>query len=370
MVDLAERAEAGLYGPDELAWAHRVERWLDDLRAAWSWARDAGELDLAVRLAASMTRYAYWRVHRDLLAWGSWVAGTVMAHPRLAVAYAAAAAAAWVDGRLEEARDLARRGVEAGGGPAAPRGGTAGGSGGCGDADRRPGGALQAYRGVAALAAPGDLAGLAIATANLALTLAYAGDEGAAGAAEEAVTAALASANPTAIAMARFAEGEALADADPARAAAALEEARRRARDVGNRFVAGTALTALVALRARHGPPEAALALFRDAIDHWRASRNRPLLVITLRNLVVLLARTGRDKAAAGLAATLEVAASSRSYGAEAARMATALAAVRRRLGEAAYEGAWAAGTARALEEAADEAVGLLSVPGRKEGGP
>ena len=73
MVDLAERAEAGLYGPDEPAWAHQVERWLDDLRAAWSWARDAGELDLAVRLAASMTRYAYWRVHRDLLAWGSWV---------------------------------------------------------------------------------------------------------------------------------------------------------------------------------------------------------------------------------------------------------------------------------------------------------
>jgi tetratricopeptide (TPR) repeat protein len=230
--------------------------------------------------------------------------------------------------------------------------------------------ALEAYRGVAALAAPGDLAGLAIATANLALTLAYAGDEGAAGvAAEEAVAAALASANPTAIAMARFAEGEALADADPARAAAALEEARRRARDVGNRFVAGTALTAMVALRARHGPPEEALALFRDAIEHWRASRNRPLLVITLRNLVVLLARTGRDEAAAGLAATLEVAASSRSYGAEAARLATALAAVRRRLGEAAYEGARAAGAARALEVAADEAVGLLSAPGRKEGG-
>ena len=36
MVDLAERAEAGLYGPQEAAWAHRVERWLDDLRAAWS----------------------------------------------------------------------------------------------------------------------------------------------------------------------------------------------------------------------------------------------------------------------------------------------------------------------------------------------
>src|SRR5215217_2059180 len=114
--------------------------------------------------------------------------------------------------------------------------------------------ALDAYRGVAALAAPGDPAGLAVATANLALTLAYAGDEGAAGVAEEAVAAALASASPTAIAMARFAEDEAFADADPARAAAVLDEALRRAREVGNRFVAGTALTAMVALRARHGP--------------------------------------------------------------------------------------------------------------------
>lgn len=114
--------------------------------------------------------------------------------------------------------------------------------------------ALDAYRGVAALAAPGDPAGLAVATANLALTLAYAGDEGAAGVAEEAVAAALASANPTAIAMARFAEGEAFADADPARAAAVLDEALRRAREVGNRFVAGTALTAMVALRAGTAP--------------------------------------------------------------------------------------------------------------------
>lgn len=157
--------------------------------------------------------------------------------------------------------------------------------------------------------------------------------------------------------MARFAEGEAFADTDPARASAALEEALRRARDGGNRFVAGTALTAMVALRGRHGSPEPALALFRDAIDHWRANRNRALLVTTLHNLVVLLARTGRDEAAATLAATLEGAAPSRSYGVEAARIATALAAVRRRLGDAAYDGA---GAARTLEEAADDTVRLL----------
>jgi predicted ATPase/DNA-binding SARP family transcriptional activator len=366
MIDLAERAEAGLYGPEEQAWAHRVELWLDDLRVAWSWAREAGEVDLAVRLAAALTRYAYWRLRRDLLARGSWAAAAVPAHPRLAVAYAAAATAAWWDGRLEEARDLARRGVELGGGPTAPA--AAAPLEALGDVAMVTGdlaAALAAYRGVAALAGPGDPAGLAVATANQALTLAYAGDDQAArDAAEEAVAAARAAANPTAMAMARFAEGEAFADADPARASAALDQARRRAEEVGNRFVAGTALTALVALRARHGPPEEALAPFRDAIDHWLASRNRTLLVTTLRNLVVLLARTGRDGAAVALAATLEAAATSRSYGAEAARIATALAAVRRRLGAAAYDAAWAAGAARALEEAAGDAIRLLDAAG------
>jgi predicted ATPase len=110
IVDLAERAEAGLYGREEKTWARRVEFWLDDLRAAWSWARDAGEVDLTVRLAAALTRYAYWRLRSDLLAWGTWVVTAVPAHRRLAVAYAAAAAAAWGDGRLQDARDLARQG--------------------------------------------------------------------------------------------------------------------------------------------------------------------------------------------------------------------------------------------------------------------
>ena len=85
-----------------------------------------------------------------------------------------------------------------------------------------------------------------------------------------------------------------------------MEEARRRAQEVGNRYVAGTALTATVALRSRHGPPEQALVLFRDAVQHWRSSRNRGLIVTTLRNLVILLARTGRDEAATTLAATLQ----------------------------------------------------------------
>jgi hypothetical protein len=362
MVDLAERAEAGLDGRDEPAWARRIETWLDDLRAAWGWARDADEADLAVRLAAALTRYGYWRLRPDLLAWGAWAAATVPTHPRLAAALTADAHAAWMDGRLEQALELARRGVALAGGPRDPD--AAPPLEALGDAALLAGDlatALEAYRGVAALAAPGDLAGQAIAKANQALVLSYGGDDQAAcAAASQAVTAAGASANPTAIAMARFAEGEALADLDPTAAAAALEEARRRAQEVGNRYVAGTALTATVALRSRHGPPDQALPLFREAVQHWRSSRNRGLIVTTLRNLVILLARTGRDEAATTLAATLQAQAPAKSYGREAERIATALAAVRQRLGDTAYARAWRVGMARTLEEAAEAAVRLL----------
>ena len=155
------------------------------------------------------------------------------------------------------------------------------------------------------------------------------------------------------------------ASALPASAAHTPSEVLQRAQDVGNRFIAGTALTAAVALRSRHGPPDPALALFRDAVRHWQSTGNRALLVVTLRNLVVLLARTGRDQAAATLAATLQLQAPGKSYGKEARRIATALAAVRQRLGDAAYAQAWTAGTARTLEDAADAAVRLLdSGPG------
>lgn len=363
MVDLAERAEPGLYGPDESAWAQRLETWLDDLRTAWGWARDAGEVDVAVRLVAALTRYGYWRLRSDILRWGAWAAVTVPSHPRLAVAQAAAAHAAWMDGRLEEACGLARQGLKSAGGPTAPA--AAAPLEALGDAALLSGElatAFEAYRGVAQLAAPGDLAGLAIATANQALVLSYAGDDQAACAtASQAVTSARASANPTAIAMAQFAEGEALADLDPTAALAALEEAHQGAQGVGNRYIAGTALTATVALRSRHGPPEPALALFRDAIQHWRSSRNRGLIVTTLRNLVILLARTGRDQAAASLAATLEQRAASKSYGREAARITTALAAVRQRLGDAAFAQAWTAGSTRTLDEAAQDAVHVLN---------
>lgn len=115
-------------------------------------------------------------------------------------------------------------------------------------------------------------------------------------------------------------------------------------------MVTGIALTAAVALRGRHGPPGEALALFRDAIAHWRATGNR-----ALRNLVILLARTGRDREAVSLAATTQHDAPIPTYGAEAQRIDRALAAGRRRLGPAGFAAAWAAGAARTVDEAATD---------------
>jgi predicted ATPase/DNA-binding SARP family transcriptional activator len=364
LVDLTERAERGLYSADEQAWVQQTEVWLDDVRATWTWARDVGETDVAVRLAAALTRFAYWRLRSDLLAWGTWAVEAVPSHPRLSVAYAAAAHAAWIEGRLAEARSLARRGIAVAGGASNPAAAAA--LEASGDAALLSGdltGALQAYRATVATST-GDPAALAIARANEAIVLSYAGDRQAPATATAAVAASLACNNPTAIAYSLFAEGEALADDDPERAAAALEEAHRRAKDIGNPFVAGVALNAAVALCGRRGPPDQALALFREAIGHWRATGNRALIVTTLRNLVVLLARIGQDEPAAVLAATLERAAPAKTYGAEAERIATALAAARQRLGDAAYARAWDAGGRRTLEEAADQAMHLLSEHG------
>lgn len=361
-VKLAETAEAHLLGPDERAWARRIEAWLDDFRAAWTWARDAGETDTAVRLAAALTWFGYWRLRPGLLAWGTWAVKAVAAHPRLGAAFAAAAHAAWFDGHLHHARELARRGVAAAGGPTATAAAIP--LYALGDAALMSGqltDAASAYDRMASLAAAaGDRSGFALGRANVALALAYADDDRAPDIAANAVAAALDSGNPTTIAFALFAQGEALAGSDAARASSALGEARQRAQDVANPFIAGVALTAAVALQGRHGPPEQALPLFRDAVEQWRATGNQALMVTTLRNLVVLLARTGQDEAAAALAATLETAAPAKSYGTEAARTETALAAARQRLGKTGYARSWTAGQSRTLPQAAEDAAQIL----------
>src|SRR3954469_22015278 len=52
-VELAEQAELGLRGPEQRAWANRLDDELDNLRSAMAWALRDGRPNLAVRLAAA-----------------------------------------------------------------------------------------------------------------------------------------------------------------------------------------------------------------------------------------------------------------------------------------------------------------------------
>jgi hypothetical protein len=67
------------------------------------------------------------------------------------------------------------------------------------------------------------------------------------------------------------------------------------------------------------------------------------------------VARTGRDREAVALAATVQRDAPTPTYGAEARRIDRALAATRRRLGPAGFDAAWAAGATRTIDQAATD---------------
>src|SRR5262249_22757722 len=287
----------------------------------FAWARDAGEADLAVRLIAALIRYAFWRMRVEVLAWGERVVEAIPDHPRLAVAYVAAAAGSWISGRQEQGQGLARRASSAGGGAAVGAMVPPELAANCvllaiwkrADAhsrmlawpakdaadvahDDQPE-ILSAYREATARTAP-RTAGRAIALANEALALAEGNACSAWPTAREAVAHARASGNPTAIAWARFAEGWVAANKDPAAAAAALDEARAVAVDAGCRLVSALALTATVALRGGNGPLDDASALHDDAIRLWRATGDETPprfscggqgLSTLLSNLVVVL---------------------------------------------------------------------------------
>jgi len=382
VAELAEHADEGLVGPDEATCAERIEAWLDDARAAFAWARAMGEVDLAMRLVAALTRYAFWRMRPEVLAWGEWVIHAAPDHPRVPLAYAAAAAGAWLTGRTGEGRALGCRGIAAAGGLAA-----------LGEAvppelsivsaflatstatfyqgpawsvdnraDVAPGDQrveVSAYHSLTALTAP-HTAGRAIALASEALALGY-GDLAALPAARDAVAHARASGNPTAIALARFAEGRATADEDPEAALAALDEARAVAADVGCRLLSALTLSATVALHGRHGPADRALALFHDAIGLWRETGNETQLGTLLSNLVVLLTRTSHDTEAVDLAAALWHARPNTICGEDAERVDAALALARQRLDAHRYRTAWSAGARRGVDKAAEWAQRLVA---------
>ena len=224
--------------------------------------------------------------------------------------------------------------------------------------------AAEAYaRGVASWQDAARDADATICAANQALARGFVGDETGA---QQLLTGVLARAaqigNPSTTAFARYVEGEVLADLAPDRALAALEDARRLAASVGNDLITGVSLTAAVAVRGRHGPPDPALALYAEALAHWHRTGPQPLLVTTLRNLIVLLVRIGRDRAAAELAATLDTHAGDHpSFGPERRRYETARAALAARLDPGTAAEAVEVGRRRSVRQASVAALAVVT---------
>ncbi len=354
-VELAEAAFAGLTGPDPGTWSKAIDRHFDDLRAAHNWSVQH-EPDLAMRLAAAL----YWYVEAGLSSEvGRWaqrsaaVAGP--SHPLLPLVLAVAGWGASKRGDLAGATEFAHRSLAA-----------------CGDQNSigryaqyvlgdvalfegRLDAAVQCYQELARLAqAAGDTYSYAFAVVNTALPLAYRSEDvGAAAAARAARSVAAATHSPHVIAWSDYALGEALADSDPHEAIIAVDAALATARATRHRFLEGVALVSAASLRARHGDPHAALALFGQVIDHWQRAGNWTQQWITLRNVIALLARLGADEPAAVLFGALSTSGTAPPlFGADADRLTSTAATLEARQGKQEHRRCLARGAAMTDDDA------------------
>jgi predicted ATPase len=303
MAALAEESAAALPTSEEQEAVERLDLELDNLRAVHRWAVQAGEPDLVLRLVASLFRYGYWRLRREVLQWAEAAAtdASAPAHPARPRACAAA---------------------------------------------------VRAQQG-------GDAQTLVLNLAGQALARAYGGDTTTGAQLSTAAREhAERSDNPTAHAWAAYAWAEVLGADEPDRALAPVEQARATAASVGNEFVAGIAEVTAASLRSRLGNPDDALQGFGDLITRWRDSANWTQQWTTLRNLVELLARLEVDEAAATLyGATTAAREGPRNYGAHAARLRTAIHAARQRLGTDRYAAAIEHGRGLTGDEAVPLAI-------------
>jgi predicted ATPase/class 3 adenylate cyclase len=115
---LAAAAEEGLAGPEQARWLERLDRELDNIRAALDWCLTAGRAEDALRAAAALDRF--WRAHGHVTEARTWlahalelaeeVAPEVRAHALWAAANQATAQSDWGPAApmLLEARELYR----------------------------------------------------------------------------------------------------------------------------------------------------------------------------------------------------------------------------------------------------------------------
>ena len=111
---LAEEAEAGLRGPEQMAWFRRLDRELDNIRGALAWALARGHVETALGTATPLA--LFWFRHGHLSEGRMWLRQGLTSSARVAPKIRADAMAeegwlAWAQGDWQEAMTLAEEGL-------------------------------------------------------------------------------------------------------------------------------------------------------------------------------------------------------------------------------------------------------------------
>jgi predicted ATPase/class 3 adenylate cyclase len=273
---------------------------LANLRTAFRWAADHGDLDTAATIATYAAWLGFWVENYEPIAWAEELIEPARAvdHPRLAFIYVIASLC-WMSGRIEAAVGYSDAGQEVidSGGSELPFG-ISGALGGVYWAIGQPERTVESCR--VQLARGRDTHGFIRGSLVLALTVGSA-DE-AMVLAEGLIDAAEATRNPCALSYALFAYGLAYRDTDPLRPLDALRQGLLIAQDSGNRASETHLASNLAPLEAEHGDPLAALGHLTVAIRNYHDSGSTAMMRTPLAVLAAFLDRLGRYEPAATIA--------------------------------------------------------------------
>ena len=297
-VELADEAAAGMRGPEERAWVERTLPDADNLRAAFDRVMADSDADLVLHLVAALAEVLHIRV-----GYAGWADRALEIaspdHPLFVAAVGAVARGAWNVGDFARARRVAALAGGRAPAPGTPR--VAYPSDVLADVELyqgAPAAALRYYRSEAELARKDDDAVRRVWTLFYVAVCRAAERRPVLGlpAAEEGMTVAETTGNPTTRSMARYALGLVLKKSAPDRALDLFDEAAGLAASVHNFWWQGIALMEAAATRAVHRDPAAAAAALADVLDHWDRAGDWSQQWLNLRYIVRLLGRLGQDE--------------------------------------------------------------------------
>jgi predicted ATPase/DNA-binding XRE family transcriptional regulator len=329
-LSLAERAGPGLKGPDQVPWLRRLETELDNLRAAIRWSIDHGEVEAVARTAFASWIFLWLHGHLD--EGRRWMEGALARVPEMPDS--ARARLLLVAGTLAQGRG-----------------------------DWEPA-RLYLEESLALFRRLGDEEGVAYALAAMGLVdLGQRRYEEGLAVVEESIGRFLEIGQKWAASpMLSFAAAASLSQGDIPRARQLAERGLSLAREGGARDALYLTLQALATVARAEGDHERAAHLFGEGLSLSAEVEDHSSLAYYLQGLAAIAASEGELVRAArlwgaaeALLETTEIVAYA--HAPDRSLYQSQVAAAHERLGEAAWEAAWAEGRAMTLEEAIAEAL-------------